>query len=233
MASLPQRSAGQAGHLQDHNSLHYLMPTGESIVVKTKTGVPSDTDFVNASTLSLGTVAVDTQNGRTYVRTGVNVWTLAGAAKLADLSDTAVTAPTTNQVLTWNGTHWAPAAAQGAATPEEFSVPWSFDGTLVTTAGTKRWYADKSYTIVQVRSSVTTSANATIRTNVFKNGTTIFALDADKPNIPATTGKTDVADAISVTSLVAGDYLVAGIDTVGTSGGEGANLTTQVLLRRV
>jgi hypothetical protein len=66
--ALPQRTLSSTAqqHLDDHNQIHALMPTGESVVIKTKAGVPADGDF--ATTPSNGTVAYNTSTNVMYVR---------------------------------------------------------------------------------------------------------------------------------------------------------------------
>ncbi len=88
MPTLPtDPQEGQAGHARtltdpvgtvtSHRVLalanNALFPTGQSVVVKVKAGIPSDSDY--AETPTVGTLQVDSSTGQVYVRIGANLWT--------------------------------------------------------------------------------------------------------------------------------------------------------------
>lgn len=57
------------------------------------------------------------QNGNQVWHAGNLVSPLTSSSVISDLSDVAATAPSTNDVLTWNGSTWTPAAGGGAFLP--------------------------------------------------------------------------------------------------------------------
>ena len=102
-------------------------------------------------------------------------------------------------------------------------------GVLTVAAGTHRWYAPRNMTIKSVRASVGVApTGASVIVDVNKNGTTIFSTQSNRPTIPAS-GFTDLADAINVTALAAGDYLTIDIDQIGSTIA-GSDLTVQIEL---
>lgn len=106
-------------------------------------------------------------------------------------------------------------------------IPMSYPDTLVVQAGTARWYAPVNLTITAVRASVGTApTGASAIFDVNKNGTTIFTTQSNRPTIAASSF-TDLADAIDVTTLSAGDYLTVDIDQIGSTV-PGADATIQI-----
>ena len=111
------------------------------------------------------------------------------------------------------------------------TITFSKTGELATGTGTMRWYADNSYTIVEVRASVGTApTGASVIVDVNKNGTTIFSTQGNRPTIAVSTN-TDGSNVPDVTTLADGDYFSVDIDQIGSTV-KGSDLTVQVLLRR-
>jgi hypothetical protein len=95
-------------------------------------------------------------------------------------------------------------------------------------AGALRWYPGRAITITAVRASVGTApVGASILVDVNKNGTTIFSTQSNHPTIPAA-GVTDLADAINVPKLSAGEFLTVDIDQVGSTS-PGSDLSVTIL----
>jgi hypothetical protein len=63
--------------------------------------------------------------------------------------------------------------------------------------------------------------------DVNKNGVTIFSTQSNRPTIPAA-GVTDLADAINVPNVSAGEFLTVDIDQVGSTN-PGSDLTVTIL----
>ena len=89
--------------------------------------VPTTSDLVS------GEVGVNMTDQKVYINNGTSV-VQVGAGKLTGLGDVSVTSPTTNQVLSWNGTSWVNATA-GAGTGTVTSVDVSGGATGLTTSG--------------------------------------------------------------------------------------------------
>src|SRR6266508_1735517 len=117
--------------------------------------------------------------------------------------------------------------AHGTPTQPRQTVPFSRQGVLsAPIVGALRWYANRAITLVSVRASVGSApVGAAVLVDVNKNGVTIFTTQANRPTIAAGT-TTDLADAINITSLIAGDFLTVDIDQAGSST-PGADLTVQ------
>ncbi len=128
-------------------------------------------------------------------------------------------------------TAYGQAAANGAAatvargdhthgTPAKHSQEFTFSRTGVLSAplaGALRWYPGRAITITAVRASVGTApVGASILIDVNKNGVTIFSTQSNRPTIPAA-GVTDLADAINVPAMSAGEFLTVDIDQVGST----------------
>jgi hypothetical protein len=94
--------------------------------------------------------------------------------------------------------------------------------------GALRWYPGVAVTIIGVRASVGTApVGGSVIADVNKNGATIFTTQSNRPTIAAGTF-TDLADAINVPAVGAGEYLTADIDNVGPTS-PGSDLTVTVL----
>lgn len=123
------------------------------------------------------------------------------------------------------------------ATPTTLEYPiasFTLSGTLSTGNGQFRVYIDGAWTITKVRASVGTAPVGNgIRIDIDKNspspyGTgSIFSSTGNQPTIAAA-GFTNQKTAFSTSSLANADYLTCDIDTVGSNGTEGSNLTVQV-----
>ncbi len=81
--------------------------------------------------------------------------------------------------------------------------------------GALRWYPSVAITIIGVRASVGTApVGGSVIADVHKNGVTIFSTQSNRPTIAAGTF-TDLADAINVPAVGAGEFLTCDIDAVG------------------
>lgn len=122
-------------------------------------------------------------------------------------------------------------AAAGNDTRFQNVIAFTVDGVLVAaTAGNKRWYADRSYTIVSVRYSMNTApTGSSSLCDVNKNATTIFTTQGNRPAVAISGFTSGLVTNMDVTSLAAGDELRIDIDTVGSTIA-GANATVQIVL---
>src|SRR6266508_3132996 len=118
--------------------------------------------------------------------------------------------------------------AHGTPTQAKKVVTFSRQGVLsAPILGALRWYANRAITLVLVRASVGSApTGSAVIVDVNKNAVTIFTTQANRPTIPAA-GVTDLADAIDLTSMAAGDYLTVDIDQAGSTT-PGSDLTVQI-----
>lgn len=104
-------------------------------------------------------------------------------------------------------------------------------GTLVVGTGKSRIYLEGNYTVETVRIAVNTApTGSTVLVDVNKNGTTLYTTQANRPSI-AISGFSATSNSPDVTTFVAGDYLTADVDQIGSTIA-GSDLTVTVRLRR-
>lgn len=107
---------------------------------------------------------------------------------------------------------------------------WYIQGDVAAGSKPIRIYANRDWTLKDVRCSVNTAGTTdAIIVDVNKNGTTIFTTQASRPQIAAG-GFTDVSDAPDVTTGVSGDYFTVDVDQA-DSGNTGSDLTCQLRFR--
>jgi hypothetical protein len=112
--------------------------------------------------------------------------------------------------------------------------PFSRQGLLQVTTGVSRFYADDYYYLSGVRASVNTAPQgASIIVDVFKNGSTIFTTTGNRPTITAGTFTASSAAPPDLLFVQPGDYLTVNIAQVGTGVNPGADLTVNVLGRKI
>jgi hypothetical protein len=112
--------------------------------------------------------------------------------------------------------------------------PFSKQGLLQVTTGVSRFYADDYYYLSGVRASVNTAPQgASIIVDVFKNGSTIFTTAGNRPTITAGTFTASSAAPPDLLFVQPGDYLTVNIAQVGTGVNPGADLTVNVLGRKI
>lgn len=132
---------------------------------------------------------------------------------LDDIADVSASSPTTNQVLQWSGSAWAPGTVS-----VNRAFAWFVPGTLITgTNNGPRYVAPQALTIVKVWLIVRTApTGAAILIDINKNGSTIWSTQGNRGTIAATAtaGNTTTFD---TTALAAGDYLDLDIDQIGSS----------------
>ena len=131
----------------------------------------------------------------------------------------AVQAAITYAIATANGSASTLARSDHQhGTPPKHSQEITFTRTGVLSApitGALRWYPGRAITIIAVRASVGSApVGGSVIADVHKNGVTIFTTQSNRPTIAAATF-TDLADAINVSAVGAGEYLTADIDQVG------------------
>ncbi|WP_347592971.1 hypothetical protein [Acrocarpospora sp. B8E8] len=120
-------------------------------------------------------------------------------------------------------THTGGAAAQ--------TFTYCYQGTLAPGAGTFRVYNDSpaAYTILSCRASVATApTGAACIFDINLNGTTIFAVPANRPTIAVAATTSGKNTAMSVTSWPPGGFITVDIDQVG-SAIAGADLILQLI----
>lgn len=109
-------------------------------------------------------------------------------------------------------------------------TPFSFPGALTVQTGALRWYADRSYTIVSCRWSITTSPTGSSSIlDVNKNGTTIFTTQGNRPTVAISGNTSGLVTNMDVTTLAAGDFLTVDIDQIGSTIA-GSNGVAQIVL---
>lgn len=155
------------------------------------------------------------------------------AAALADLSNVDATAPSTDDVLTWDGDSWGPAAPSGGGGgTQAMTLIYTVPDALEVSTGVVKFMLPFAVTIVSCRALVGTAptgASAIIDVNV--DGTTIYSTQGNRPTI--TTGNTDSGSwsAPDVTSFSANSYFTVDIDQIGSTIA-GANLTLMIYCTR-
>ncbi len=111
--------------------------------------------------------------------------------------------------------------------------PFSKQGLLQVTTGVSRFYADDYYYLSNVRASVNTAPQgASIIVDVFKNGSTIFTTTGNRATITAGTF-TATSSPPDLLFVQPGDYLTVNVAQVGTGVNPGADLTVNVLGRKI
>jgi hypothetical protein len=107
-------------------------------------------------------------------------------------------------------------------------IPFDFVGGLSVGAGVRRWLMPFPATVLGVTAAVNTApVGSAIVVDVNRNGTSLFTVQANRPQIAAGANATVGSAAPAVVSLATGDYLTVDVDQVG-SGVAGADLTVLV-----
>lgn len=109
---------------------------------------------------------------------------------------------------------------------------FTFPGTLFTTNGTHRWYADRAYSLVAVISSVGTAPTGDwVRLRINKNGAdTLFSPNSQRPTIAAGTNvEIKTSGGGLPFAIAAGNYLTLDVVVIGSTE-PGADLTCQIVL---
>lgn len=154
------------------------------------------------------------------------------------LQDTSITSAKLNvgtgtdgQVLTASSA--APGGLSWTTPVLTFSLTSFFkSNTLTVTTGTNRLPIDGVYTIVGTRLMVGTApVGANIIIDVKKNGTTIYATQANRPTIVAGQNAGGPGATPDVTALAAGDYLTVDIVQVGSTTA-GSDLTVSIIVSK-
>lgn len=152
-------------------------------------------------------------------------------AALADLSDVDAAAPNADDVLTWDGDSWGPAAAAGGGT-QEMTLIYTVPGSLEVSNGVVKFMLPVAVTIVSCRALVGTApVGASAIVDVHMDGTTIYTTQGNRPTIA--TGDTDSGSwsAPDVTAFAANSYFTVDIDQIGSTT-PGANLTLMIRCTR-
>ena len=141
--------------------------------------VPTTGDIVS------GEIAVNSTDQKIYTNNGTAVVQI-GAGTLAGLSGVAITSPSTNQVLQYNGTNWVNATASGSGTVTSvaMTVPTGLTvtGSPITTTGTLAITLTAGY-------SIPTTAS---QTNWDSAYTQRLQWDGGATNLVAATGRTSL-----------------------------------------
>lgn len=96
--------------------------------------------------------------------------------------------------------------------------PFTYPGTVAVATGAARMPVMVSCTIVKARAMVGTApTGASLIVDLNKNGTTVFTTQANRPTIAISGNDSGAGTTPDVTSLVAGDYLTADVDQVGST----------------
>lgn len=140
---------------------------------------------------------------------------------------------TTNTIILTSTTATGPVGPEGPVGPagpvyQMFTVP----SLLNVGTGVARFYAPVAMVIGNVSINVGTApTGADIIVDVYKNGTTIFTTQGNRPTI-LVGSFSDSSSTSDVTSLAIGDYLTVGIAQVGSTI-SGSDLTVQISLQPI
>jgi len=173
-------------------------------------------------------LAYDTGTSEWINQTPAEAGLMPASAALADLSDVDATAPSEDDVLTWDGDSWAPAAPAGGAVITTRTLFYNVPGALVASTGVMKPMLPYAITIVSCRMTVGSApVGASLIVDVHKDGTTIFTTQGNRPTI--TTGNTDSGSWVApdVTAFAADSYFTVDIDQIGASA-PGANLVLAI-----
>ncbi len=108
-------------------------------------------------------------------------------------------------------------AADLPASGRDFTIVFTWDGTLSVRTGELRISPHVDCSILEVWARVnTTPAGASIKVDVHKNGATVFTTQANRPEI-APGDNYDLSVAPDVTGLVTTDYVTMDVDQVGST----------------
>lgn len=132
------------------------------------------------------------------------------------------TAPSTGQLLRWDGSLWQPVNRTGC-------FIFTSSGNLAVGSGGMRLYNDsgRTLTISSTRGSVGTApSGASILIDININGSTIWTTQSNRITIVAGSF-TDQGGTPNITTLSNGQYLTFDIDQVGSTV-SGANLTVAI-----
>lgn len=177
---------------------------GLSTTVSGKAASGANSDITSLSGLSTPLSVLQGGTGGNSAQTAIN--TLSGVA-----------AATNEYVLTKDTGSGNAVFKAPLTVPNVNEQTFTVTSALAVSTGGPRWYSPYALTITEVRASVGTSpTGASVVIDVNKNGTTIFTTQSNRPTIAAG-NNTDLADAINVSSVAAGDYLTVDIDQVGST----------------
>jgi len=143
----------------DHGSAGYLTAEADTLASVTGRGASTTTDITTTGKIYYSNnfadlTALNAVNPTTYHGMFAHVhaeghgyfahagaWTqlLDTGSALGDLADVSATAPSTNDVLTWNGSNWAPAAPTGGGGGASVTIS---DTPPAATAGDLWWESD-------------------------------------------------------------------------------------------
>lgn len=181
-------------------------------------------EWINQTAAEAGLATDDHDHDAAYMAIG---------AALADLSDVDATAPDADDVLTWDGDSWGPAAPTGGgggAVTTTRIISYTIPGILATGTGYAKLMLPYACTIVSCRVLVGTApVGASAIFDVHKDGTTIYTTQGNRPTI--TTGNTDSGSWVApdVTAFAANSYFTVDVDQVGsTTAGANAVLSIQI-----
>jgi hypothetical protein len=145
-------------------------------------------------------------------------------------------APTTDDVLAYDGSKWTPTPLPAGADAvrvigfyQEFTSGWQMlasGGAAIPVRMLTPWAGTISNVVASVVNAPTVSG---VIVDIHKNGTTVFTTQGNRPNIAVGT-LDDLTSTPDVTAFAMNDVFTCHIDQVGQTGGEGLLVQVRVTL---
>ena len=149
-------------------------------VIKPKRSNTASNVPTTANTSS-GELAVNMADQKIYINNGTSI-VQVGAGTLPALSGVAISSPTANQVLQYNGTNWVNATASGSGTVTSITAGTGLSGGTITTTGT----------IALANTAVTAGSYTTANITVDAQGR-ITAASSGTSGVSSVTGTAPIA----------------------------------------
>lgn len=231
----------------DTTGLEFITISGAADNFKVKVSANDTTeDFLENKIVAGSGIQVSTLNDGsdedvqvaigTHTHTEANILNLSHDADLIQGVTVSSTAPSTDDVLTYDGSGWTPTplpAGSDATRVIGFYQQTTSGWTMLASGGEAipvRMLAPWGGTISNVTASVYSAPTVSaLIVDVHKNGTTIFSTQGNRPTI-GVGSLDDLSSTPDVTSFSQDDVFTCHIDQVGETGGDGLLVQVRVTL---